>query len=299
MLEFHAPPRFQAGAQGAQRSAEWRRERGSSAGHSRPPWGTLSPQTPTPSRRAERRDAWSRGCDASAGTFQEGWQRCGGTGAARRDRPRLLAPAHPEPGTGSARRQRRACRAPRHCGTRRREAHGPAEAEGTDGHRAANSPAQLAHQHASGLPADPAGRRRDHAGRTPYQRVHGRHAAAGSHAAAHQDDQAGDRTGQRAPGRSATCRPARLRNDAAAPADFKVTGPRTATDRARKAFLEATRDIPNTDEDAGPGEHPAPTRTRSPSRSTSSTASGPTRTSRASRPPSTVDKLQPADRRRC
>ncbi len=32
-------------------------------------------------------------------------------------------------------------------------------------------------------------------------------------------------------------------------ADFKVTGPRTATDRARKAFLEGTRDIPNTDQD--------------------------------------------------
>ncbi|MFI1400810.1 nitrate- and nitrite sensing domain-containing protein [Streptomyces sp. NPDC020681] len=31
--------------------------------------------------------------------------------------------------------------------------------------------------------------------------------------------------------------------------DFKVTGPRTATDRAKKAFLEATRDIPNADED--------------------------------------------------
>ncbi|MFF4232626.1 nitrate- and nitrite sensing domain-containing protein [Streptomyces sp. NPDC001820] len=32
--------------------------------------------------------------------------------------------------------------------------------------------------------------------------------------------------------------------------DFKVSGPRAATDRARKSFLEATRDIPNTDEDA-------------------------------------------------
>lgn len=42
-----------------------------------------------------RWDAWSRGCDASAGTFQEGWQRCGGPGAARRKRPRLLAPARP------------------------------------------------------------------------------------------------------------------------------------------------------------------------------------------------------------
>ncbi|MFF3320965.1 nitrate- and nitrite sensing domain-containing protein [Streptomyces sp. NPDC002889] len=31
--------------------------------------------------------------------------------------------------------------------------------------------------------------------------------------------------------------------------DFKVSGPRTQTDRARKAFLEATRDIPNTDGD--------------------------------------------------
>ncbi|MEU0394418.1 nitrate- and nitrite sensing domain-containing protein [Streptomyces sp. NPDC006208] len=31
--------------------------------------------------------------------------------------------------------------------------------------------------------------------------------------------------------------------------DFKVSGPRTQTDRARKAFLEATRDIPNTDDD--------------------------------------------------
>ncbi|MGW1491789.1 nitrate- and nitrite sensing domain-containing protein [Streptomyces sp. NPDC002402] len=40
-----------------------------------------------------------------------------------------------------------------------------------------------------------------------------------------------------------------IRNDPAAVTDFKVTGPRTATDRARNAFLEATRDIPNTDED--------------------------------------------------
>lgn len=32
-------------------------------------------------------------------------------------------------------------------------------------------------------------------------------------------------------------------------ADFKISGPRAATDRARKSFLEATRDIPNTDED--------------------------------------------------
>jgi signal transduction histidine kinase len=31
--------------------------------------------------------------------------------------------------------------------------------------------------------------------------------------------------------------------------DFKVSGPRSATDRARKAFLEATRDISNTDDD--------------------------------------------------
>ncbi|MEJ8637668.1 MULTISPECIES: sensor histidine kinase [Streptomyces] len=31
--------------------------------------------------------------------------------------------------------------------------------------------------------------------------------------------------------------------------DFKVTGPREVTNRARKAFLEATRDIPNTDKD--------------------------------------------------
>lgn len=31
--------------------------------------------------------------------------------------------------------------------------------------------------------------------------------------------------------------------------DFKVAGPRSATDRARKSFLEATRDIPNTDSD--------------------------------------------------
>ncbi|MET7618661.1 nitrate- and nitrite sensing domain-containing protein [Streptomyces sp. NPDC005408] len=40
-----------------------------------------------------------------------------------------------------------------------------------------------------------------------------------------------------------------LRNDQSAVTDFKVTGPRTATDRARNAFLEATRDIPNTDSD--------------------------------------------------
>ncbi|MFF3245251.1 nitrate- and nitrite sensing domain-containing protein [Streptomyces sp. NPDC002870] len=33
------------------------------------------------------------------------------------------------------------------------------------------------------------------------------------------------------------------------PVDFKVKGPRAATDRARKSFLEATREIPNTDED--------------------------------------------------
>lgn len=32
--------------------------------------------------------------------------------------------------------------------------------------------------------------------------------------------------------------------------DFKVSGPRAATDRARKSFLEATRDIPNTGADA-------------------------------------------------
>ncbi|MEV6399555.1 nitrate- and nitrite sensing domain-containing protein, partial [Streptomyces sp. NPDC051907] len=31
--------------------------------------------------------------------------------------------------------------------------------------------------------------------------------------------------------------------------DFKVAGPRSATDRARKSFLEATRDISNTDDD--------------------------------------------------
>ncbi|MDH2391411.1 nitrate- and nitrite sensing domain-containing protein, partial [Streptomyces sp. HNM0663] len=34
------------------------------------------------------------------------------------------------------------------------------------------------------------------------------------------------------------------------PNDFKVTGPRTATDRAKKSFLDATRDIPNAGDDA-------------------------------------------------
>ncbi|WP_405805833.1 nitrate- and nitrite sensing domain-containing protein [Streptomyces sp. NBC_00210] len=40
-----------------------------------------------------------------------------------------------------------------------------------------------------------------------------------------------------------------LSNGAKPETDFKVTGPRAATDRARKAFLEATRDIPNSDND--------------------------------------------------
>ncbi|MEU0374580.1 nitrate- and nitrite sensing domain-containing protein, partial [Streptomyces sp. NPDC006283] len=35
----------------------------------------------------------------------------------------------------------------------------------------------------------------------------------------------------------------------AADTDFKVSGPRTQTDRAKKAFLEATRSIPNNDDD--------------------------------------------------
>ena len=108
-------------------------------------------------------DAWSRGCDASAGTFQEGWRRCGRPGAARRDRPRLLAPARPDapdaaaPGDGGGRPD-----GPRHAGSRppSGRAGSPPSPRVRASTRLANSAAQLAHQHPAGLAARPAGGRR-------------------------------------------------------------------------------------------------------------------------------------------
>ncbi len=98
---------FRAQRAGAQRSAEWRREGEVRRSLTTTMGRVQRPTTPTPSRRSARGDAWSRGCDASAGTFQEGWHgvapappgprgSSGGSGAARRERPRLLGPARPE-----------------------------------------------------------------------------------------------------------------------------------------------------------------------------------------------------------
>ena len=202
--------------------------------------------------------------------------------ALRRSRSRAAGPtAAPRPSTPTTRGRRRpatAASVPRAPARRHPVATGPAprRSRRADGPGLANSAAQLAHQHPSGLPADPAGRRGDHVGRTPHQRLHGRHAAAGSHAAAHQDDQAGDRAGTGAPGGAGpVCRSAVQRCQAR----DGLQGHRSPgrTDRARKAFLEATRDIPNstTTRRWSPS---APTRTRSPSRSTGSAPSARTHT---------------------
>ena len=183
VLEFHGPPRDRAGAQGRRRSAERRRERGSQrrslddhhgARSGAPRRDTVPPFT--------RRDAWSRGCDASAGTFQEGWQRFGGAGAARREPTAVPRPSTPRtrarlrPATAATR-----CRgAPARPGVRHGRS-GPSpkggtrSTEGPERPRLANSPAQLAHQHASGLAADPPGRRRDLARCAAHQRLAGRH----------------------------------------------------------------------------------------------------------------------------
>ena len=138
-----------------------------SAGHSDHTGGAqCPPSTPTPSYPFSRRDAWSRGCDASAGTFQEGWQRCGGAGAAGRDWPQdgqFLAPARPEPpgprkplrfagrrGEWPDGAHQRALRSLRRRPERRRT-----QADGTRGHGLPNSPAQLAHLDPTGRPCSP------------------------------------------------------------------------------------------------------------------------------------------------
>ena len=85
------PARMGAQRQAPSGGAIYERKR---AGHSRP-MGGRGPPRPDTAPPLIRWSAWSRGCDASAGTFQEGWQRFGGPGAARWDRPRFLAPARP------------------------------------------------------------------------------------------------------------------------------------------------------------------------------------------------------------
>ena len=141
------------GKQPARTGAEQRRAAvmGTRAGHSRPPGGPWDPHDSIPSRRPKRRGAWSRGCDASAGTFQEGWQRCGRSGAARNDRPRRLTAARPaeRPHGRRARRRRRGDEpfGQRYEQRRSRARAAPAAA----GSGIAGRPAQLAHQHPSGL----------------------------------------------------------------------------------------------------------------------------------------------------
>ena len=103
----------------------------------------------------------------------------------------------------------------------------------------ADGAAQLAHLHASGLPARPPGGRGHHARRPAHQRLHGRHPAAGPHEAADRDDQAGDRAGRRAPGGARPVgRPpvARRQGDR-----LHGQGPRDKTDRPRQEALRGRR----------------------------------------------------------
>ncbi len=115
----------------------------------------------------------------------------------------------PPAGDGGERSGRPVRRPPR--GPRAR----PPGAEGADGPvrpRPANSPAQLAHLHPSGVAARAPGGRGHLAGRAAHQPVHGRHPAARQHEAADGHDQAGHRAVRRAPGGARPVgRPARAR----------------------------------------------------------------------------------------
>lgn len=211
VLEFAGPPREQPARRWRDTAPRAAARRGRRAGHRRPPWGRNAPRLDTVPPVA-RRDAWSRGCDASAGTIQEGWQRCGGAGAARRDRPWLLAPARPEPRAGCRRRRHRLLRhrergegegtpqAPGQGEERRAGRQGRGDTESPQRARFAIRHAELAHQHATRVAADPAGRRRHHARWLPHQRLAQRHQPAGAHAAADDHDPAGHQPGRHAPG---------------------------------------------------------------------------------------------------